>query len=363
MNRILKAAIAIVSFIIFLSAANCHACTYFFLKAKDGGIISGRTDEFYSDTDSKIDVIPRGASFKSTSPKGARALSWKTKNGFVAIAVFNKDMYMEGMNEKGLGAGVLYFEDAGFPAIKAGDEVIKIEDIVAWILGNFRSVEEVEKAFQKIKVWADSDNPFGKPAPLHVYVTDATGASIVIECIDGNTKVWDNRTNGVMTNEPNLGWHLNNLRLYSNLNPYTPFSPELGDGDWALGSGLMSLPGDYSGAGRFVRTSLLKRFSKQPEQAEAGVNLALHLINAVDIPYGPQIWIQGQTKNIQWTVWSVIYDHTNRCFYYRTYDNPTLRRFDLTKLNFKEGTPKKRVEMFGGEGYLDDTSRLLAPAK
>jgi len=349
--------------IIFIATGISDACTYFFLKAKDGSTISGRTDEFYSTTDSKIDLIPRGVIFNTTAPAGTKAISWKTRYGFVAISMFNKDIFGEGMNEKGLAAGGLYFEDAKYPAVEPGDEAVKMDDAVGWILGNFQNVEEVRKALLKVKVWSDSNNPFEKPMPMHLYVTDATGGSIVIECIDGSIKVWDNKANGVMSNEPDLGWHLNNLRFYSNVNPYTPFSPELGSGDWALGSGLMSLPGDYSCASRFVRTSLLKRFSQQPETADGGVNLALHLISAIDIPYGPQIWIQGQTRNIQWTVWSVIYDHTNKFFYYRTYENPTLRRFDLNKLNFSEGAPKKRIEIFGGRGYVDDTARMLGPAK
>jgi len=361
-NRAVLAVVNILLSVIFLGIGNSDACTYFFLKAKDGSIISGRTDEFYSETGSKIDLIPRGITFQSTGPKDAKALSWKTKYGFVAVSMFGK-IFGEGLNEKGLSAGGLYFEDIKYPAIKPGDDVINMNDMVAWILGNFQTVEEVKRVLPKIKLWSDSNNPFEKPIPMHLYVTDAVGGSIVIECIDGNTKVWDNRANGVMTNEPDLGWHLNNLRFYSNVNPYTPFSPELANEDWALGSGLMSLPGDYSCASRFVRTSLLKRFSTQPEKAEAGVNLALHLISAIDIPYGPQIWIQGQTKNIQWTVWSVIYDHANRYFYYRTYENPTLRRIDLTRLDFSEGGSRKQIEIFGGKGWVDDTARLLAPAK
>ena len=274
-------------------------------------------------------------------------MSWKTRYGFVAVSALD-GLIMEGMNEKGLSSGVLYFEDIKYPAIKPGDEVVKVEDAIAWILGNFQTVEEVEKALARIKLWSDENNFFHRPMPLHTYVTDASGGSIVIECIDGKVKIWDNRTNGVMTNEPNLGWHLTNLRFYSNANPLTPSLPELGGEDWALGSGMMSLPGDYSCAGRFVRTSLLKRYSKQPEKAEGGVNLALHLINAVDIPYGPQVWIQGQTKNIQWTIWSVIYDHTNKHFYYRTYENPTLRRFDFANLDFQEGLRGGESKYSGG---------------
>lgn len=364
MNRKFQAVIVVLLSTIFLCISYSHACTYFFLKTKDNNVISGRTDEFYSDTGSKIDLVPRGISFASTAPKNANAVSWKTQYGFIAISAFDKDFFMEGMNEKGLATGGLYFEDIKYPTVKSGDKVIKANDMIGWILGNFRTVEEVKKALTKIKIWADNDIPiFSKPLPIHLYVTDATGDSIVVECIDGNVKIWDNRSNGVMTNEPDLGWHLNNLRFYSNMNPYATFSPQLSNEDDALGSGIMPLPGDYSNASRFIRTSVLKRFSVQAKNAEDGVNLALHLINAIDIPYGPQVWIQGQKGNIQWTVWSVVYDHANKHFYYRTYDNQTVRCLDLTKIDFSEGNSRKRIEIFGGKGYVDDTGRLFAPVK
>jgi penicillin V acylase-like amidase (Ntn superfamily) len=132
MNQIVKAAMAVILSIVFLCSGSAHACTYFFLKAKDGALISGRTDEFYSDTDSKIDLAPRGIAFRSTAPANAKALSWKTKCGFVAVSMFNKDMYGDGMNEKGLAAGGLYFEDAKYPAVKPGEEVIRMDDVVGW---------------------------------------------------------------------------------------------------------------------------------------------------------------------------------------------------------------------------------------
>ena len=89
----------------------------------------------------------------------------------------------------------------------------------------------------------------------------------------------------------------------------------------------------------------------------------MHLINAVDIPYGPEVWIQGNKGFTQWTIWSTIYDQKNRFFYYRTYDNQNLRRIDFSKLNFDNGSPGKTIPIFGGVNFIDDTHRFLTPAK
>lgn len=353
-----------VLFVALLSAEVAQACTYFFLKTKDGSVISGRTDEFYDQTGSKIDVVPRGISWTSSAPAGATPVSWTSRYGFVAISMFDKDFYGEGMNEKGLATGGLYFEDVKFPIVAKGDKALNIIDAIGWVLGNFQSVTEVKDALEKIKIWSGSDNPLNLPVlPFHFYVTDAAGDSIVVELIEGKLKIWDNRANGVLTNEPDLGWHLQNLRFFSNMNPRSVPLPELNDDKWSLGTGMLGLPGDYTCSGRFVRTSLLKFFAEKPIDAAGGVTLALHLINAVDIPYGPQVWIQGSQGMTQWTIWSVIYDQRNRYFYYRTYENQNVRRIDFSKLDFSQGAERKRLDMFGGSAYQDDTGRFLPGGK
>jgi len=163
-----------------------------------------------------------------------------------------------------------------------------------------------------------------------------------------------------MANEPSLDWHLNNLRYFSNLNPNSHPLPGLDNPKWAQGSGLLGLPGDYSCASRFVRISMLKYFSQLAKDAQAGVNLARHLMNNIDIPYGPQIWVQNGADNIQWTIWTVIYDLTHKQFYYYTYQNQNLRRIDLTKLPLGQGNQRTQCALFGGDSYIDDTARLMA---
>jgi choloylglycine hydrolase len=345
---------------LFLNIQLAGACTYFFLKAKDGSIISGRTQEFYSNLESMIEIVPRGTSFSTTAPKGAMAVSWNTKLGFIGISHYGRSLFTDGLNEKGLAAGALWFGDTEYPTINPGDQVVDVTDFVGWILGSFQTVMEVKNELGKIKVAASIFEPLKMVLPLHFYVTDALGNSIVLEHMEGRLAIIENTTNGVMTNEPNLNWHLQNLRFYSNINPFSFPVPSLKDDAWSLGTGLKGLPGDYTSESRFVRVSALKYFAEPAADAEKGVNLALHLINIIDIPYGPQLWIQGQQGHVQWTPWIVIYDQKNRHFYYRTYENPNLRRIDLNKLPFGENGTNRRFELYGGSGYVDDTGRFLS---
>ena len=98
--------------------------------------------------------------------------------------------------------------------------------------------------------------------PFHYIVFDNTGASIVIEPIDGKLKVFDNRL-GVLTNSPAFDWHITNLRNYIALNPRNVPPVEI-DGmklrSFGQGSGMLGLPGDFTPPSRFVPRGCFQRY-------------------------------------------------------------------------------------------------------
>jgi choloylglycine hydrolase len=322
-------------------AVPAQSCTYFFLKAEDGAVVSVRAQEFYNRLGAQLQMIPRGTQYSVKATEGAKGLRWKSKYGVVAISVLgDKDTLCDAGNEKGLYITTLWADEEKYPTVNRGDSVVDIRHFVAWVAGNFATVDELKKGLSGVKLTGVSQEDFnkGQTPPLHWPVTDAGGNSAVVEYVEGQLKIWDNRSNGVLTNEPNLGWHLDNLRcFYSN------------DDKRSLGSDLKGLPGDYSSAGRFVRTSALKSLSGPPKDSAEALNLGIHIINTVDIPYGPQVW----NTQVQFTPWHTLFDHKNLHFYYRTYENPNLRRIDLKKLDLSEGAPIQTIEIYGGTPYID----------
>lgn len=358
MKKWLRCAVLVLVAIVSGLTGAARACTYFFLKAKDGSVVSARSQEFYSRLGAQLQMIPRGTAYVSEAPKDARGLKWKSKYGVVAIsALGQKNLLVDAANEKGLYITTLWFADVNYPDIKSGDAVVDLKNFVAWVAGNFATVEELKAAMARVKIYGQAEKDFnqGQVPPFHWPVTDAGGNSIVLEYLDGHLKIWDNRQNGVLTNEPNLGWHLEHLRFYSNLKAFAFPVPELKDDRWSLGSDMKGLPGDYTNASRFVRISALKFFAKPPKDVDEALILGIHLINTVDIPYGPQIWIVGQEGLVQFTPWHSFFDHGNLRFYYRTYENPNLRQINLKELNFQEGTSTKTVEIYGGSPFIDVT--------
>lgn len=63
-------AIILAAAALMASFQNCYACTGITLKAKDGSIVVARTIEWAaSDNDCRWVVVPRGHSWKSSSPE------------------------------------------------------------------------------------------------------------------------------------------------------------------------------------------------------------------------------------------------------------------------------------------------------
>ena len=132
---------------------------------------------------------------------------------------------------------------------------MKISDteFVAWLLGNFETVEDVIAALSTVNVVATD----ARAENLHWRVADKYGRQIVIEYVDGLPMVYENKL-GVLTNAPGYPWHITNLNNYINLRPGTTEAHKFGDitlKPIEHGSNLLGLPGDFTPPSRFVRVA------------------------------------------------------------------------------------------------------------
>ena len=161
----------------------------------------------------------------------------------------------------GLTVGALFFPGfANYEELKDDESATTVSnvDLVNYILGNFKTVDEVRQAMPKIRVVrnAEIEKEFGTPLPLHHIVSDATGASIVIEYVDGKLSVTDNKV-GAMTNSPRL--RLASPELEELCEPDAsrrarPHATSMGVSlaPFGAGSGMLGLPGDFTPPSRFV---------------------------------------------------------------------------------------------------------------
>lgn len=315
------------------------ACTDFVVSSTDGSMVEGRTMEWAEDLKSQIVLHPRGENRTSNAPDGKSGISWKSKYGFLGVNGYGLDITLDGMNEKGLSMSALWLPGSEYQNVVSGQEnkALCVLDIGTWVLGNFATVTEAESAITKVIVWAESREELGGAKPtLHIALHDPQGQNAVIEFVDGQQKIYEN-PNGVLTNAPTFDWHITNLRNYIQVSAQTPAQREFKGtvlSPPGNGGGFLGIPGDWTPPSRFVRATAMLAFACPADDAPAAVNLAQHVLNAVDIPLGD---VRVDNAHHDYTQWAVIKDMASNVFYYRSYDDLTLRAIDLKRLDFGGG--------------------------
>ncbi|MFA5956698.1 linear amide C-N hydrolase [Hyphomicrobium sp.] len=320
------------------------ACTSMVFKAQDGAGIYARTMEWgASDLHSQMVLVPRGTKFSSELAVDKTGMTWKTKYGYVGINANGLPFAADGMNEAGLVVGLLYFP--GFaeyqkPTDDTTAKTISNVDVANYLLGNFKTVEDVRHVMPTIRVVLNTAilAKFGAPTPMHYIVADGSGASIVIEYTKGNLSIFDNKV-GAMTNAPSYDWHVLNLRNYANLKPLGDSPARSINGvsiaPFGAGSGMLGLPGDFTPPSRFIRAVAYVQTMEPVKDAKEGVSAAATMLNNFDIPKG--LVREGKSEkdyHLGFTQWSVIGDMRNKVYYYWTMYDRRMRSVDLKKLNF-----------------------------
>lgn len=159
------------------------------------------------------------------------------------------DTLLEGQNSAGLGMSGNFLPGfTEYQTVTPQDKgYVSILGFGAWALGQFATVSELRQALPGIKVWADDTLQSGPTPPtLHFVFTDKSGASIVVEFVDGQQRIFDNVAR-VLTNAPTYDWHLSNIRNYINLSTVAASSVRVRETNVTAlgqGGGLVGLPGD-----------------------------------------------------------------------------------------------------------------------
>lgn len=331
-------------------------CTGIRLTAADGTVVHARTLEFVFDMDSSVIVVPRGTVRTGTTPDGKPGLKWTTKYASVGANGAGLPIMLDGLNEKGLASGLFYFPNAaGYMAYEAGDagKTLAPWELGSWILENFATTEEVKQKVEEVVVPTVVFKDWGFSPGVHYIVVDASGASIVIEYIDGKLNVYDNPL-GVLTNSPAFDWHMTNLRNYVNLSDEGLQPVHLGDVKlvpFGQGTGMLGLPGDFTPPSRFVRAAVFSQSALPVSTGREVVLQAFHLLNNFDIPKGAaRDGKPDANGNVaaDYTMWTSVCDLKEKQFYFRTFDNSQIRSVDLNKMDL-DGKSVTTISMKGGE--------------
>ncbi len=237
----------------------------------------------------------------------------------------------------------LVMNDSIYPSLNEHqyNQSMAITDFCVWILSSFEIVPQVEAILDEIFIWGNKVPVLNIVMKLHISVHDAIGNNLVIEFIDGKTKLYNNIL-GVLTNEPQLDFHLKNLGSYNQLSSFTsnPIVINRATINPIPGTGLDYMSGGWSPTARFIRIATLIRFLKDINTSQDGIIAASWILNSVFVPDGVEIGMFNDQKVIVTTKWSTIKDSTKLKFCIRS-DDSVLRCLDLNRINFANESEHK----------------------
>lgn len=323
------------------SPGTAEACTRALYVAKDGTVIVGRSMDWGDDMMSNMWVLPRGMTRDGRG--GENTLSWESKYGSLIVTAYDIGT-AEGMNEKGLVVNELALVESNYGEPPAGATVISLSTWPQYVLDNFATVAEAVAELRKETFHVQTVVlATGRPANMHLVISDATGDSAVFEYIDGKLVIHHSKQIKVVTNSPTYDKQLAIMEY------------------WKEAGGLeKSLPGTSRAADRFVRTTFLldalplatspNYISGAPQQDfkfQAPMSV-LSLMRSVGTPLGfsldDQPWVSS-------TIWRTVSDSTNRVVIFDSAMTPATFWVRLDELDLKPGAPVKKLQLAGGKTY------------
>jgi choloylglycine hydrolase len=301
------------------------ACSRVFSSVNGKAMVVGRTMDLFISDQAGLALRPRGLGAGGMlGVADANALKWNSKYGNVGVLSLGK-IISDGLNEKGLSANLLYLGVSSYPRRSSAQPGISNLRMVEYVLDHFATVAEALEGLKRVQVVSDRvlDRPWG----LHLSLADRSGASAVVEFVNGVMKVHQGKETFVMTNEPELDWQLHNLKRYR------PFG------------GALPLPGDIDPASRFVRASTyLKTLPLAKSTAEAEANVAA-VMNNVAVPAGANDYSAGVSEDTWLTLWTTIANLSDGLYAFQLAANPFPVWVNLRQMDWQSGAGMRVLDV------------------
>lgn len=307
-----------------LLTAETQACTRVVYQGPDGRNITGRNMDFKDPMVSNLWVFPRG--MKRGGSAGPRSVEWTSKFGSLAVSGYDIST-VDGMNEAGLNASLLWLNATKFPENDGTTPRISLSIWAQFYLDQFATVSDAVEYTRSHPMGVVSGEVPGRPgslAPLHLTLSDATGDSAVFEWIDGKLNIHHDRAYQVVTNDPPYGDHLANQRY------------------WSAVDSLKFLPGSGRSEDRFVRAGFYINAVTQSDDPRIAAAAVFSVIRNASAPYGVSI---PEAPNLSTTRWRVVADQKSKVFYGESVTSPNVFWVDLKRLNFAEGAQVHKLDL------------------
>jgi len=328
------------------------ACTRALYVAKDGTVLTGRSMDWGEDMHSNMWVLPAG--MKRDGMGGTNSIQWESKYGSLVVSAYDIGT-CDGLNEKGLTVNMLALVESDYGKPPEGGKAICMSTWAQYLLDLHSNVADAVADLRKEAFRVQTIVlPTGRPANMHLAISDATGDSAIFEYVNGKLVIHHGKEFKVLTNSPTYDQQLAIMEY------------------WKMAGGLTkALPGTSNAADRFVRASFLlgalpvetseKYISGSPQQKFhfQSAMAVLSLMRSIGTPLGfsldDQPWVSS-------TIWRTVNDSTNRIVLFDSAMTPATFWVKLDDLDLKPGAPVKKLTLTGGKTYSGDATDKFVDA-
>lgn len=299
-------------------------CTSIYQIAIDGTHVLSRTMDWPSLESSPV-FLPRNFKWQSVYDH----YEYHNKYAFIGGGKVTKSRsdVSDGVNEFGLCAQKLTFANGTKHSEQRDASKIQLAsfEFVFWVLGNVKSVDDLEQHLNEIELMADtfSDLKYGNPE-LHFAFTDVTGRTIIVEPTQMPMKIIDNPL-GIVTNVPNFDRQIERLGDYVNFtddfnNGVVPLNtPKVTTGNL---SGKSIPPGSYSPGARFIRAAYFKERADQPQDETQAIVSSWHLLDSVSVP-------KNSEHQLTYSVYRAATVAESKTYYFQSYHREGIVKLQL----------------------------------
>jgi penicillin V acylase-like amidase (Ntn superfamily) len=328
-------------FVFLIFSSYLFPCSRIMWVGADGHVLVGRNIDWFEDMKVNAWVFPRG--IERDGLVSGNSVKWTSKYGSISSTVYEKGP-IEAVNEKGLGAALLYLSESDFGKRDETRPGLSLYVWVQFFVDNFATVDEAVKYLQsndlqivELKIVNDI------PGLVHMALGDPTGDNAIIEFLDGKVTIHHGKEFQVMTNDPSYDKQLAYMKNFD------------------VFGGNKPLPGSHEPDDRFVRaayyTAHLPINPANDNEAMAGVRSVLKNIAQ---PYGTS---DPKRPNVSHTFLSTIMDLTKNIYYLDFARNSSLLWIKLGEINFSKGTPIKKLDLINNPNYTGDVTDKFVPGE
>ncbi|PCD89055.1 linear amide C-N hydrolase [Vibrio mediterranei] len=294
--------------------ATANACSYSTFEV-DGNVYVSRSMEAPDFMGEHLVTVPRGYE-----------INGKTGDyGFVGMRHEDTEWISSGLNEHGLNIESLALLESEYAEEGKGD--INYLEVVGHVLANAKSVDDAVELLKKTKVETTTIKvAHDLTVGMHFAIRDKESA-IVVEYIDGSgyPAIYENEL-GVMANDPRFPVQVEEAKKHIQ----TVAARDENTLD--VWNKL-----DSSVTGRFSHLAAINyeytNRGADSDERNNGIGRAFSILNAMEIVPSTMYWL-WVSPDSQMIGYGNVVDFTNNDYYYRTVNNPDIRKVDLDKIDF-----------------------------